>query len=84
MQTRLVVWCVLRGGRRDVAHTFFSRRAAAEKFREPGDSLFKVTWRDVEGGTKSVLARVANLALSTERPEAKLKRLTSMATWEPI
>lgn len=86
MRTRIVTWCVVRKVNRRTLYTFFARRRAAEHFRgspAAGD-LFKVTWRDVEGGTKSVLAGVANLALVSMSDAAKLAKFTSMATWEPI
>lgn len=84
MQTRIVTWCVIQRHNRRLFYTFFSRRRAAEEFKQGDGDLFKVTWRNVEGGTKSVLADVANLVLSSTSDAAKLKRFTSMATWEPI
>jgi hypothetical protein len=84
MQTRIVTWCVMRRNNKRLLYTFFSRRRAAESFRADDGSLFKVTWRNVDGGTKSVLADVANLVLSSMSDAAKLTKFTSMATWEPI
>jgi hypothetical protein len=85
-QTRIVTWCVLRSGRKPgpvhVAHHFFSRRRAAEDFAASGDSLYKVTWRNLEGGVKSIVASLANLAVLPSQDASK--RLTSMATWELV
>lgn len=81
MRTRIVTWCVVRQKGR-FTHHFFSRRRAAEDFFSHGDALFKVTWRSVEGGIKSIVASLANLAVPATRDGAK--RIASMATWEPI
>lgn len=86
MQTRIVTWCVVRSGKKPgpayAAHHFFSRREAAKAFCNPGDSLYKVTWRNLEGGVKSIVASLANLAVLPS--QAASKRLASMATWELV
>ena len=95
MQTRIVTWCVVISHGKRSAYFFYSRRKealeslAAFEAKPPkgstGGNLFKVTWRNVGGGTKSVIADLANLAtLPAHDLELVINRLTSMATWEQI